>query len=102
MVHYTCDMCGKPLLAEEDTRYVVKIEVYTACDAIDMDEDIDEEIMEIEETVEGRDNIADAVDMLENGEYKTFRFDLCAKCHKKYLQDPLFLKSWRQTRFSEN
>ncbi len=67
-----------------------------------MDEDIDEEIMEIEETVEGRDNIADAVDMLENGEYKTFRFDLCAKCHKKYLQDPLFLKSWRQTRFSEN
>lgn len=58
--------------------------------------------MEIEETVEGRDNIADAVDMLENGEYKTFRFDLCAKCHKKYLQDPLFLKSWRQTRFSEN
>lgn len=102
MVHYTCDMCGKPLLAEEDTRYVVKIEVYTACDAIDMDEDIDEEIMEMEEAAEGRDDIADAVDMLENGEYKTFRFDLCTKCHKKYLQDPLFLKSWRRTRFSEN
>ena len=30
MVHYTCDMCGKPLLPDEDIRYVVKIEVHTA------------------------------------------------------------------------
>ncbi len=99
MVHYTCDMCGKPLLVEEDIRYVVKIEIYTACDAMDMDEDVDEEMIEDED--EG-DDMADAGEMSENGEYKAFRFDLCTKCHKKYLQDPLFLKSWHRTRFSEN
>lgn len=105
MVHYTCDMCGRPLLADEDIRYVVKIEVYTACDAMDDDDDddddIDEEIWEMEED-EGRDGLSNHGDSLGNGEYKAFRFDLCVKCHKKYLQDPLFLKSWNRTRFSEN
>lgn len=102
MVHYTCDMCGKPLLTEEDFRYVVKIEVYTACDAAEMDDDMDEEISEMEEENERLDGLHDPAEMLENSEYKTFRFDLCTKCHKKYLQDPLFLKSWHRTRFSEN
>lgn len=103
MVHYTCDMCGKPLLTDESMRYVVKIEVYTACDAMDMDEDdIDEEIMEMEEECECQHEMGDHAEMIENGDYKTFRFDLCARCHKKYLQDPLFLKSWNRTRFSEN
>jgi len=104
MVHYTCDMCGRPLLADEDIRYVVKIEVYTACDAMEMDDDddMDEEIWEMEEENERQDGTPDPAESLENGEYKTFRFDLCTKCHKKYLQDPLFLKSWNKTRFSEN
>ncbi|GAN33109.1 MAG: hypothetical protein DYG83_03135 [Candidatus Brocadia sp. AMX2] len=105
MVHYTCDMCGRPLLADEDIRYVVKIEVYTACDAMEMaddDEDLDEEIWEREEESERPDGASNPAEPLEDGEYKTFRFDLCTKCHKKYLQDPLFLKSWNRTRFSEN
>lgn len=102
MVHYTCDMCGKPLLPEEDIRYVVKIEVYTACDAMEMDDEMDEEIGLGEEEDEGEDDKDDPAGMLGTGEYKTFRFDLCTKCHEKYLQDPLFLKSWNRTRFSEN
>jgi hypothetical protein len=100
MVHYTCDMCGKPLLVEGDIRYVVKIEVYTACDA--MDDDINEEITEMEEENEEFDDIVNSVDKLKNEEYRTFRFDLCIKCHKKYLHDPLFLKPWHKTRFSDN
>lgn len=103
MVHYTCDMCGRPLLTDEDIRYVVKIEVYTACDAMEMDEDeMDEEIWEMEQENERQDDESDPAEPSENGEYKTFRFDLCTKCHKKYLQDPLFLKLWNRTRFSEN
>ncbi|MFO0794624.1 MAG: hypothetical protein U0586_11255 [Candidatus Brocadiaceae bacterium] len=102
MVHYTCDMCGKSLLAEEDIRYVVKIEVYAACDH---DMDIEEDIMDMEEDDEDdemQDEMEEASEILEDDEYKTFRFDLCSKCHKKYLQDPLFLKSWHPVRFSEN
>jgi len=102
MVHYTCDMCGKQLMAEEDVRYVVKIEVYTACDAMEIDDDMDEEVWEMEEENERQDGVENSAEELECGEYKTFRFDLCSKCHKKYLQDPLFLKSWHKTRFSEN
>lgn len=105
MVHYTCDMCGRPLVSEEDIRYVVKIEVYTACDAMelddDVDDDIDEEIWAMEED-NGQDETSNTAESFGNCEYKTFRFDLCTKCHKKYLQDPLFLKLWNGTRFSEN
>jgi hypothetical protein len=100
MVHYTCDMCGRPLLEDEGIRYVVKIEVYVACDA--MDDDMEEESQDIEDENEIQDDMVDPAEMLEDGEYKTFRFDLCTKCHEKYLQDPLFLKSWNRARFSEN
>ncbi|MDR4507224.1 MAG: hypothetical protein MRJ65_03125 [Candidatus Brocadiaceae bacterium] len=102
MVHYTCDMCGKPFLTGEDVRYVVKIEVHTACDAMEMDEEMDEEIWEIEEENERQDEGEGSAENREDGEYKAFRFDLCTKCHKRYLQDPLFLKSWHRTRFSDN
>lgn len=98
MVHYTCDMCGKPLLADEDTRYVVKVEVFVADN---VEDDLDEEIGD-EEEFEFRDGIIDSEEVLENREYKTFRFDLCAKCHKHYLQDPLSVKSGQRTRFSQN
>ncbi|MBM4054569.1 MAG: hypothetical protein FJ264_07845 [Planctomycetes bacterium] len=104
MVHYTCDMCGKPLLAGEDIRYVVKIEVYSTCDDIMDTDDLDEELWEMEDDSEDNDR-SDGEDMegdRDDEEYRTFRFDLCHKCHKKYLQDPLFLKSWNRTRFSEN
>lgn len=102
MMHYTCDMCGKPLQSEEDTRYVVKIEVYTACDAMDMDDDIDEEGMDMD--LDDDDCCFDdrAMEAGIDGEYKALRFDLCEKCHKKYLDDPLFLKARHQIRFSEN
>lgn len=102
MVHYTCDMCGKPLMEEEGNRYVVKIEIYTACDDMDMDGDMDEEMAEMEDSHEAADDVEDPADLLEDGEYKAFRFDLCTKCHERYLQDPLFVKSWNSARFSEN
>ena len=110
MVHYTCDMCGKPLLAGEDIRYVVKIEVYATCDSMDTEDDLDEELWEMEDDDDDdvdddeNDRVAgeELGDDRDDEEYKTFRFDLCHKCHKKYLQDPLFLKSWNRTRFSEN
>ncbi|HJO55231.1 MAG TPA: hypothetical protein QF423_01000, partial [Candidatus Scalindua sp.] len=41
-------------------------------------------------------------DEIESIEYKTFRYDLCSKCHSRYLQDPLSINSIRRGRFSEN
>ena len=104
MIYYNCDMCGKSLVPEEDDRYVVKIEIYAACDSMEVDDDeglIDDfEEEEDEEDEEEVDNI-DPEEM-DGVEYKTFRYDLCSKCHSRYMQDPLSINSIRRGRFSEN
>jgi len=102
MIRYSCDMCGRSLVPEEDDRYVVKIEVYTACDSIDGEDE--EMIADFEEDVDEGDDEIDNLDSdeIDSLEYKTFRYDLCCKCHSRYLQDPLSIKSIRRGRFSEN
>lgn len=98
MIHYTCDMCGKPLHAEEDTRYVVKIEVYASYEPEEETGELDDVAEELSES----DTEAGAEEEgTEDMEYKTIRFDLCAKCHNVYIQDPLFLKGHR-SRFFNN
>jgi hypothetical protein len=98
-------MCGKSLVPEEDDRYVVKIEIYAACDSMEVDDDDDliddfEEDDEEEEEEEEEDNINH--EEMDGVEYKTFRYDLCSKCHSRYMQDPLSINSIRRGRFSEN
>ena len=107
MIRYNCDMCGKSITLGEDERYVVKIEVYATCDSMEDDCDFEEELIDdFEEDEEEEDDVdnfdSDDSDDIEEVEYKTFRFDLCSKCHSKYLQDPLSIKSIRRGRFSEN
>lgn len=94
-------MCGKSLVPEEDDRYVVKIEIYAACDSMDDDEEL---ITDLDEEDEDDDDEVDSLDPdeIDSIEYKTFRYDLCSKCHSMYLQDPLSIKSIRRGRFSEN
>lgn len=101
MIHYSCDICGKPLHADKDVRYVVKIEVYGVYEEDDFEEDVFED--ELDEFEDHDDEVDDEeIEELEDAEYKTFRFDLCSECHNKYLQNPLFIKSGRKPRFSEN
>lgn len=104
MIRYSCDMCGRSLLPEEDDRYVVKIEVYAACDSMDADCEDEEFINDFEEDEDESDEEMDNLDQdeIDSIEYKTFRYDLCCKCHSRYLQDPLSIKSIRRGRFSEN
>jgi len=106
MIHYNCDMCGKSLVPEEEDRYVVKIEIYAACDSMEVDDDEDL-INDLEEDDDEEDEEENEVDNLDpeeidGVEYKTFRYDLCSKCHSRYLQDPLSINSIRRGRFSEN
>ncbi len=108
MIHYNCDMCGKSLVPEEDDRYVVKIEIYAACDSMEVDDDEDLiNDFEEEDDDDDDDDDDDEVDNIDpeeidSVEYKTFRYDLCSKCHGRFLQDPLSIKSVRRGRFSEN
>ena len=102
MIHFTCDMCGKALLADEDVRYVVKVEVYAGYDPMeitsaDLAKDHQKEMQELLKQMAGQDAQA-----LEEQVYKTFRFDLCQACRDKYLEDPLFRAARSRPRFGEN
>jgi hypothetical protein len=95
-------MCGKPLLADEDTRYVVKVDVYAAYDPMEItDADLAED--KSEEVKELLDQMADMdAEQLEDQVHKTFRFDLCPACQACYIQDPLSRGANRRVRFGNN
>jgi len=102
MIHFTCDMCGKALLADEDARYVVRIEVYAAYDpmeitAADLAKDHSKEVRELLEKMAEMDP-----EKIEDQVYKTFRFDLCPACQGKYLSDPLFRSPRKRVPFGKN
>ncbi len=102
MVHYTCDMCGKTLLSDSDVRYVVKIEVYAAYDPMevseeDLEKDHKQEIADLLANLEGMD-----AEEAEAGVYKRLRYDLCADCHRRFLENPLAVKGQRAVPFGEN
>ena len=102
MLHFSCDLCGKELLVEEDLRYVAKIEVYAAYDPLEItEEDLEEDHMEeIGELIKQLENMDEQE--LEDQVYKSFRFDLCPDCHKKFLKDPLSREAARSIDFSKN
>ena len=102
MLHYSCDLCGKELLVEEDLRYVAKIEVFAAYDPLEItEEDLEEDHMEeISQLIKQMDDMDDQE--LEDQVYKSFRFDLCPECHKKFLKDPLSREAARSIDFSKN
>lgn len=85
----TCDVCGKELLVDEDTRYVVKIQVYAAYDPMELtaDEvarDRSQELAELLRQLEEMD-----AEELQDQVARCFQFDLCPACQKRYLAEPL-------------
>jgi hypothetical protein len=98
MLHFSCDLCGKDLLPDTDSHYVVKMEVFAAQHPAeltedDLDADHLEEISQIL-TEEGPD--AEPIPA-----FKKLRYDLCPSCHKKFLNDPLGREALKFD-FSEN
>ena len=102
MLHFSCDLCGKELLVEEDLRYVAKIEVYAAYDPLEITEDDleDDHMEQIGELIKSMEHMDQQE--LEDQVYKSFRFDLCPDCHKKFLKDPLGREASRSVDFSKN
>ncbi len=99
MLHFSCDLCGQQL---DDQRYVAKLEVFPAFEPEELTEellDADhlEEVAELIEEMEMTGNTE-----LEDCGAKSFRFDLCPRCQKKFLQDPLGRDTLRRLNFSEN
>ena len=100
MIHFTCDLCAKELVAS-DRRFVVRIESHAAAEPVALTEnDLDQ------------DRLDELGDMLRDMEAEVveeaaparadFRFDLCPECHNRLLRDPLGKDVLPKLHFSEN
>ena len=105
MLHYSCDLCKRPIDEKVGVRHVVKIEVFPAiedCPACEGDgcspeADVDH-LDEMQELLEQLD-CEDAV--LEDGA-RSMRFDLCDACRQRFVKNPLGAKNGKQFDFSQN
>jgi hypothetical protein len=91
MDRLTCDGCDAPLLVESDVRYEVKIEVKAAYDPLEITEDdlAKDHLAEMAKIIARLRDVTEAEAMDEV--YRTFRFDLCMPCQKRYLKKPIHL-----------
>jgi hypothetical protein len=84
-----CDACDEPLLVDSNVRYVTKVEVYAAYDPLEItEEDLKSANRDTWEQLMAELKDADAGE-LESQIHVAFRYDLCPKCRKRYLRDPL-------------
>lgn len=87
MIRYECDKCGVKLTANDQGRYIVKMEVYAAATHIELDPDIDDRHANLDDVLE-RLKAADP-DEVEDQTYRAFRFDVCDACRKVLIAKPL-------------
>ena len=84
-----CDACGATLLIGEDVRYVLEIEGFAAYDPMeitrqDLERDLEAEMKSLLDSMSGL-SAEEAQDQV----HRAFRFDLCPRCWKRYIRDPL-------------
>lgn len=108
MLHYSCDVCKRPIDTQADVRHVVKIEVFQAvednascgadcCGERGDDADHLEEMQELLERLDDH----ECAGMLDDGTI-AMRFDLCDACRQRFLRNPLGMKTSKQFNFSQN
>lgn len=103
MIHYSCDLCKRPLDPQDDQRYVVKLEVYPALDPLPLDQE-DEDCDHLEDLQDLLEQADDVVSQrLGDDVYQQLQFDLCPECRQKFLKNPLGRKAAaEQLDFSQN
>jgi hypothetical protein len=88
MITHLCDRCGRPLEAG-DLRYVARIEVFAAADPLtvtaeDLAADTRGTMEDLLERCAGM-----TEDELMQDVHVAFQFDLCLRCQRAYLLNPL-------------
>lgn len=91
MVMIICDRCGQ-LMDKGQLRYIAKIQVFAAYDPLeisfeDLQKDTRAEIRKLLSQMEGR-----SEEELMKEVFTAFEFDLCPKCQREYVREPLSLK----------
>ncbi len=101
MIHYSCDCCGRPLRAEDDLRYVVKMVIQAIDDSMPETDDSDRDhLMEIHDKLESQEAFGDEeIPAKMPGQAS---YDLCSECHKRFAQDPFGREFISNLHFSQN
>jgi hypothetical protein len=101
MIHYTCDCCKQPLDTQNDTRYVVRLEVYAALDPVEDEANDDRDhLQEIQDILETLDDADDS--QISDEVYHHARFDLCSECRQRFVKNPLGRAKAPHLNFSQN
>jgi hypothetical protein len=88
MITHLCDRCGRPI-ESEDTRYIARIQVLAAADPLeisaeelqeDAGDEMDRLLKQCAEMTE---------EELMQDVFVEFRFDLCRRCQRAYIANPL-------------
>jgi len=106
VLHYSCDLCQRPIDPHVGLRHVVKISVFPAVDAEDG------ESCDCNDAA-GDDHLGNMHDLLERIEEqdleaflddgtRSLRFDLCDACRQRFLRNPLGAKPNKSLSFSQN
>ena len=104
MLHYSCDLCKRPIDPKAGIRHVVKIEVFPAveecqpCDCQGEGADDADHLEEMQELLEQLDCDDAALDEAT----RSMRFDLCDTCRQRFVKNPLGVKTGKQLDFSQN
>ena len=102
MIHYSCDRCKRELDPEDDLRYVVKMEIYAEMEPLDCDEleDDRDHLLELHEILERSDDAES--ELIGDDIYQKKRYDLCSKCYKEFIKQPVGRQPAMQLDFSPN
>lgn len=88
MIRYECDRCGLRLRANDPRRYILRFEIYSAAGHVDLEV---EDSTSPRSTLEGvlQDLASADPDEIEDQTYRSLRFDLCDRCRRRLLSQPL-------------
>ena len=101
MIHHSCDRCKQLIDNETDMRYVVRIEIQASVDGLDCEiEDDRDHLLEIEDILDRLE--ADESDDVSEEVYQRQKYDLCSKCFREFIKNPLKCEPKVQLGFSEN
>ncbi len=89
MIRYRCDGCGLDLRSDSSDHFILKAESFAAAGRLEFTE----EELGRDHAQEMRRVIAELAlqspDEIEDQVYRSLRFDLCPKCHRGFLLNPL-------------
>lgn len=89
MIRYRCDGCQLDLKRDGSNHFIVRIEAFAAAGKLEFTpEDLERDHAAEMETII-RDLACTSPDEIEDQVYRSFRFDLCPKCHRAFLKNPL-------------